>query len=300
MSTRSQLPLQDRASAEACTALERKKAPGAFPFLFPDPAEQPDDARTPRRDRLLHQLREYSKRLFMCQARFYKKNAPDEATLRSWLKRVALSVAKETIKETRAAFANARCTVSEREREVRKGLKEEADFWIARYRKHSSQLLTKASHPVDETGSTSSSEEISSGSPKGNNRTQENDRPLMDASMASRGQLSAKEPINSGTNAKRARAITVAKLIKELNDLKPQMFEDESEYSRLRAVYPDFATFKIVEQRPDLKTKVLAIQGSTRHIRLAQELAAAHHGRQLSTIQDDWKRHKPVEFKHPK
>jgi len=91
--------------------------------------------------------------------------------------------------------------------------------------------------------------------------------------------------------------MTVAKLINELNHLKPQMLEDESEYNRLRAQYPDFFTFKIVEQRPDLKTKVLAIQGSTRHIRLAQELTAAHYGRQLSTVQDDWKDFKPPEFK---
>jgi len=97
--------------------------------------------------------------------------------------------------------------------------------------------------------------------------------------------------------AKEARAMTVAKLVKELNCLKPQMLEDESEYSRLRDQYPDFFTFKIAEQRPDLRTKVLAIQGSTRHVRLAQELAGAHHGRQLATIQDDWKDFKPSEFK---
>ena len=91
--------------------------------------------------------------------------------------------------------------------------------------------------------------------------------------------------------------MTVAKLIKELNHLKPQMFEDESEYNRLRDSYADFLTFKIAEQRPDLKKKVLAIRFSFRHIRLAQELAAAHHGRELSTIQEDWKNYKPAEFK---
>ena len=97
--------------------------------------------------------------------------------------------------------------------------------------------------------------------------------------------------------AKETRAMTVARLVKELNQLKPQMFEDESEYNRLREIYPEFLAFRIGEQRPDLKVKILAIRGSTRHIRLAQELAGAHHGRQLSTIQDDWKDFKPVEFK---
>lgn len=100
-----------------------------------------------------------------------------------------------------------------------------------------------------------------------------------------------------GTAAKKSRAITVAKLIGELNNLKPQMFEDDAEYSRLRAEYPHYLTFKVADTRPDLKTKVLSVRNSVRHIRLAQELAAAHSGRQLSTIQDDWKRHKPSNFK---
>jgi hypothetical protein len=77
----------------------------------------------------------------------------------------------------------------------------------------------------------------------------------------------------------------------------PQMFEDDAEYERLHAQYPSFLTFKITDGRPDLKMKVLAIRSSTRHIRLAQELAAAHHGRQLATIQDDWKDYKPAEFR---
>jgi hypothetical protein len=99
---------------------------------------------------------------------------------------------------------------------------------------------------------------------------------------------------------KKARAKTVARLIRELNTLKPQMLEDDAEYERLREQYPKHLTFQIAEDRPDLKTKVMAIRGSTRHIRLAQELAAARYGRELSTIQDDWKRHKPQEFRRPK
>ena len=97
--------------------------------------------------------------------------------------------------------------------------------------------------------------------------------------------------------AKEARAKTVGQIVKELNALKPQMFEDESEYDGLRTQNSNFLTFKIAAERPDLKLKVLAISGSTRHIRLAQELAAAHYGRALSTIQDDWKHHKPADFK---
>jgi hypothetical protein len=75
------------------------------------------------------------------------------------------------------------------------------------------------------------------------------------------------------------------------------MFEDEKEYDRLRGLYPEFITFKIAEARPDLRAKILSIRGSARHIRLAQELAAAHHGRELSTIQTDWKKFKPEAFR---
>jgi hypothetical protein len=98
-------------------------------------------------------------------------------------------------------------------------------------------------------------------------------------------------------DAQKARAQTVARIIRELDLLRPQMFEDESQYERLRVKYPDFLTFCVAEQRPDLKQKVLSIRASVRHIRLAQELAGGHHGRQLSTIQEDWKNFKPAEFK---
>jgi hypothetical protein len=112
--------------------------------------------------------------------------------------------------------------------------------------------------------------------------------------------LAGKPATESSTERRIARANTVAKLIKELNVLRPQMFEDESEYERLRAEYPGFLVFKIAEQSPNLKTKVLAIQGSIRHILLAQEFAAALHGRKVSTIQKDWKNFKPPEFRRPK
>ena len=108
---------------------------------------------------------------------------------------------------------------------------------------------------------------------------------------------SAGPQLSSAILAKQTRAATVAALIKELNAIKPQMFEDEGEYKSLRGKYPEFILFKIADGRPDLKEKVLSIRSSTRHIRLAQELAAARHGRTLSTIQDDWKKFKPAEFK---
>jgi hypothetical protein len=95
----------------------------------------------------------------------------------------------------------------------------------------------------------------------------------------------------------RARAEVVAKLVEELNVLKPQMFEDEAEYKVLQKGYPDFLTFRIAENRPDLRMKVRCIRGSVRHIRLAQELAGAHFGLSWQTIAGVWKHHKPTQYK---
>ena len=118
-----------------------------------------------------------------------------------------------------------------------------------------------------------------------------------DSEVAGDEDGAGRKQFDHAKDAKQFRAETVAKLINELNCLKPQMVEDDAEYEKLRVNYPDFLAFKIADKRPDLKLKILSIRGSVRHIRLAQELAAAQHGRELSTIQDDWKDHKPAEFK---
>lgn len=123
--------------------------------------------------------------------------------------------------------------------------------------------------------------------------------PHLLANATPQEEVPEQKPIDQAPAAKEGRAKTVARIIRELDTLKPQMFEDEKEYNELRQRYPDFLAFKIAESRSDLKKKILGIRFSARHIRLAQELAAAHHGRELSTVQDDWKRHKPREFKRP-
>ena len=92
------------------------------------------------------------------------------------------------------------------------------------------------------------------------------------------------------------RAADVAKIIRELDLLKPQMY-GEADYIDLKEQHPDFLSFEIADQRKDLKLRLVNIQGHRRHIRLAQELAAAKHGKNLSTIQTDWKDHKPPEFR---
>ena len=92
------------------------------------------------------------------------------------------------------------------------------------------------------------------------------------------------------------RAITVATIIKELDILEPQLHH-ESDYERLKREKSEFLTFRETEKRRDLKELLLNIQDHRRYIRLAQQLAASHHGVRLDTIKTDWKKHKPAEFR---
>jgi len=107
----------------------------------------------------------------------------------------------------------------------------------------------------------------------------------------------ASSPGRETDEVAKARAEVVAKLIAELSVLKPQMFEHEGEYNLLQTRYPGYLTFKIAQDRPDLKLKIMCVRGSARHIRLAQELAAAHYGLSPATIAAAWKRHKPDRYK---
>lgn len=93
------------------------------------------------------------------------------------------------------------------------------------------------------------------------------------------------------------RAQTVAKLIEELNRLRRGMTGAESDYDKLARENAHFLTFKIVRKHPGLKETLLNLQGNRRHIRLAQELAGAHWGRELNTIKTDWKKHKPAKYR---
>ena len=97
----------------------------------------------------------------------------------------------------------------------------------------------------------------------------------------------------------KGRAQTVAQVIAELNTLRPQMY-GEASYEELKEHHPDFLTFKVSEERSDLKLLLLNIQQSKRHFRLAQQCAAHYHGRQLETVESDWKHHKPENFRSRK
>ncbi len=92
------------------------------------------------------------------------------------------------------------------------------------------------------------------------------------------------------------RARTVAKVIDELDFLRPQVFS-ESDLERLAKKNPRFLAFRVANKRDDLREKMVNIQAHRRHIRLAQELTAGYYGKRLSTIQTDWKKNKPKQYR---
>ncbi len=171
-------------------------------------------------------------------------------------------------------------------------------------RKRSLDSYDGQSQPLTEGGSTNETTPSLTTTPRLEYSFDSDEESKRDITVPRKGRLAAEDSsttdLDNGRVAKQSRAMTVAILIDELDMLKPQMFEDEKEYENLRAKYPKFLTFNIAAKRPDLKTKILGIRSSTRHFRLAQELAGAKHNRQLSTIQDDWKDHKPESFRRPK
>jgi hypothetical protein len=105
-------------------------------------------------------------------------------------------------------------------------------------------------------------------------------------------------PPQTRSLASERRAKTVAQLIGELGILKPQIF-GLSDYESLAKEHPEFLVFHICENHKDLRQRAIYDdEFSRRHIRLAQDLAARFHGVSLSTIQTDWKKDKPAEFRY--
>lgn len=93
------------------------------------------------------------------------------------------------------------------------------------------------------------------------------------------------------------RADTVAKVIEELNVLRPHMSGAESDYARLAKEHARFLTFRVAREHADLREKVLNVQDHRRHIRLAQEIVARKSGVELETVRQDWKKYKPQKYR---
>lgn len=91
----------------------------------------------------------------------------------------------------------------------------------------------------------------------------------------------------------RRRAKLVAKLIKELNALRPHMQIADEDYSRLRNRFPKYQVFKICERNPSASEFVKRVADRPRVHTLAYELAAVHFGIAPATVKTAWKRYKP-------
>jgi hypothetical protein len=120
--------------------------------------------------------------------------------------------------------------------------------------------------------------------------------PRRTRSVARRRKKARPSKLLSTPASSQRRAQTTSQLIEELNTLKPQM-HNESCYPELQKKHTNYLCFKIAAGRKDLRTKLENLQDHHRHIRLAQELAGAYHGRTLSTVQTDWRDHKPPGYR---
>jgi len=93
-------------------------------------------------------------------------------------------------------------------------------------------------------------------------------------------------------DASEARSRAVAKVIKELTVLRPQIFSAD-DYPKIREHYPRYLTIQVCERHPDLKLKLESIQGHQQFKMFAKEIVARHFSREYSTVEKDWKKHKP-------
>ena len=90
----------------------------------------------------------------------------------------------------------------------------------------------------------------------------------------------------------------MAKIIEELNIIRPKMtgMVSEDDFTKVARTHSRFLTVRLARKHPDLKEKVVNIQDSRSHRRLAQELA----GRKrlaLSTVKTYWKKYKPKKYR---
>ena len=129
--------------------------------------------------------------------------------------------------------------------------------------------------------------------------------PIPDDGQASQSNDQQSEPVASAKRSFAAgasltpsqyRANLVAKVIGELNVLKPQLFAP-SDYTRLKGEHPDYLTFGVTEANSDVRTLLMNIQAHRQHTRLATQIVAARTGKAVETVKIDWARFKPAEFR---
>lgn len=92
------------------------------------------------------------------------------------------------------------------------------------------------------------------------------------------------------------RAAYVGKILKELNVLKGRG-TDCGDIDKLRREYPRYETLEIADGHWYIAKKLEALPDRKRPISLALDIAVLKFGKARPTIETDWKRHKPAEFR---
>ncbi len=110
------------------------------------------------------------------------------------------------------------------------------------------------------------------------------------------------QPAHGKDGASRRRAKLVARVTKELSILKAEpTFELDEDFDSARARYRGrrFLVFEAVTKFPHLKGEILTVKTlkRARPIALAQAIVSICETVSLSTIEQDWKKYKPKEFR---
>jgi hypothetical protein len=92
------------------------------------------------------------------------------------------------------------------------------------------------------------------------------------------------------------RAAYVGKILKELNVLK-RRGADCGDLDKLHREYPGYDSLRIADEHWFLRKKLEALPDRKRPISLALDIAALKFGKARPTIETDWKKHKPAEFR---
>jgi hypothetical protein len=136
-----------------------------------------------------------------------------------------------------------------------------------------------------------------SGLPKHEARKEASPTPLP---LRPKRRLRRRRIVETFLNASQRRAHTVARIKRELDRLRRGMTGTESAYSALEKKHPRFLTFEIVREHPEFRKRVMNLQEDRARLHLAQELTAAKYDKALTTVQKDWKVHKPTECRRPR
>lgn len=92
-------------------------------------------------------------------------------------------------------------------------------------------------------------------------------------------------------SATQRRASVVAKIIKELRVIKPDL-HNQGHWNRLKGEHPKYLIFKIAQKDASVKEWIENVQDRNDIVKLAQEIAAKYFGKTISTLQTDWSHRK--------